>query len=357
MIEITKAIVPPTPAYVLAIGNSIGGNTSGGILFGNSANNLAQNSTSLFWDAANSRLGIGQNVPTARVHIKGSGSTGATNSLLVQNSSSVNIVKSYDSGGFATGGATATGSNSFATGDNANASGSKSTAFAESISSGTQSLSGCGGNATGNQCVSFGATCYSTAFASFSTGWRTRATAPASFSTGSISGAYYSSGRTHAAVMSSGALTEGQSQWSESHFGLKAAFTTSSTGFLLTGDANSTTADTLIPSGNNRMWNVRLSLISVVSLITGTATGITVGDVYMENQFLCFKRLGGVSTILGTVDKANQKNNASLVTMLFDVIVGANQSLEIQVTAPTYVGGGSVTLTNSCKIEFTEVAF
>jgi hypothetical protein len=44
--------------------------------------------------------------------------------------------------------------------------------------------------------------------------------------------------------------------------------------------------------------------------------------------------------------------------MLFNVIPNAiNQALQIQVTAPTFAGGGSVTLTNSCKIEFTEVAF
>ena len=98
MIEITKAIVPPTPPYVLAIGNSIGGNTSGGILFGNSANNLAQNSTSLFWDASNSRLGIGQNVPTARLHVKGSGSTGSTDNLLVTNSSGTQITRGRDDG-------------------------------------------------------------------------------------------------------------------------------------------------------------------------------------------------------------------------------------------------------------------
>jgi len=97
MIEKISAPLIPTPPYLLAIGNSIGGNTSGGILFGNSANNLAQNSTSLFWDAVNSRLGIGQNVPTARVHIKGSGSTSATKSLVVTDSSGNSMIEVSDS--------------------------------------------------------------------------------------------------------------------------------------------------------------------------------------------------------------------------------------------------------------------
>jgi len=97
MIEKISAPLIPTPPYVLAIGNSIGGNTSGGILFGNSANNLAQDSTNLFWDAVNSRLGIGQNVPTARLHVKGSGATSATKSLVVTDSNGNSMIEVSDS--------------------------------------------------------------------------------------------------------------------------------------------------------------------------------------------------------------------------------------------------------------------
>jgi hypothetical protein len=40
----------------------------------------------LFWDDTNNRLGVGTNAPSATTHIKGTGSTSATTSLLVQNS-------------------------------------------------------------------------------------------------------------------------------------------------------------------------------------------------------------------------------------------------------------------------------
>ena len=48
---------------------------------------------SLFnWDNTNKRLGVGETTPTARVHIKGEGSTSATTSLLVQNSAGTDIL-------------------------------------------------------------------------------------------------------------------------------------------------------------------------------------------------------------------------------------------------------------------------
>jgi hypothetical protein len=47
---------------------------------------FASDATNLFWDDTNNRLGVGTNSPSARVNFKGTGSTSATTSLLVQNS-------------------------------------------------------------------------------------------------------------------------------------------------------------------------------------------------------------------------------------------------------------------------------
>jgi hypothetical protein len=46
----------------------------------------------------NGNTGIGINAPTARLHVKGSGSTSATTSLLVQNSASTELLKTTDDG-------------------------------------------------------------------------------------------------------------------------------------------------------------------------------------------------------------------------------------------------------------------
>jgi len=54
---------------------------------------------SLFnWDNTNKRLGVGETTPTARVHIKGEGSTNATSSLLVQDSTGTDRLKVLDNG-------------------------------------------------------------------------------------------------------------------------------------------------------------------------------------------------------------------------------------------------------------------
>jgi hypothetical protein len=60
--------------------------TTGAVQF-NNAGAFGADSTQLFWDDANNRLGDGTATPTAKLHIVGNGSTSATTSLLVHNSS------------------------------------------------------------------------------------------------------------------------------------------------------------------------------------------------------------------------------------------------------------------------------
>jgi hypothetical protein len=60
--------------------------------------NVLQQSANLFWDNTNGRLGIGTASPTGRLQILGSGTTSATNSLVVQNSSATNSLVITDDG-------------------------------------------------------------------------------------------------------------------------------------------------------------------------------------------------------------------------------------------------------------------
>ena len=68
---------------------------SGAIQF-TDGTNFSSDATNLFFDNTNDRLGVGQNVPTARVHIKGTGATTATTSLLVENSGGVASLQCTD---------------------------------------------------------------------------------------------------------------------------------------------------------------------------------------------------------------------------------------------------------------------
>lgn len=113
----------------------------------------------------------------------------------------------------------------------------------------------------------------------------------------------------------------------------------------------------VIPDGNNRMWNVQIDTIAVVTTITGTATGVSIGDAYRETKQLLFKRVGGTSSIVGTVDTTAIKNDSSLATCALTVTAGASQEMALTFTAPTFAGGGSVTMRVVSKIMLVEVAY
>jgi hypothetical protein len=77
---------------------------SGAIQFSNGSA-FASDATNLFWDDTNNRLGVGTNAPSATGHFKGSGSTSATTSLLVQNSAGTEMLRIYDNAAIVGGGA------------------------------------------------------------------------------------------------------------------------------------------------------------------------------------------------------------------------------------------------------------
>jgi hypothetical protein len=70
---------------------------AGAIQFSNGSA-FASDASNLFWDDTNNRLGVGTNAPSATAHFKGSGSTSATTSLLVQNSSGGLLMSVTDDG-------------------------------------------------------------------------------------------------------------------------------------------------------------------------------------------------------------------------------------------------------------------
>lgn len=125
---------------------------------------------------------------------------------------------------------------------------------------------------------------------------------------------------------------------------------------ILSLDGTGTT-NLIIPNGNNRAWNVQIDTIAVVTAITGTATGVSVGDVYSEVKNLLFKRIGGTSSIVGSVDTSFIKSNSGMSTAAITITTGASQQMAITFTAPTFVGGGSVTCRVVSKVSLVECAY
>jgi hypothetical protein len=135
-------------------------------------------------------------------------------------------------------------------------------------------------------------------------------------------------------------------------------FSTGGTGTLNITAGSSTSA--LIPSGNDRAWNVQVNWVAVVTSITGTATGISVGDVITSVDLLAFKKIAGVSsasthTSAGT--KTMVTTPAAYVGCQITYAASTGQRLELTFTAPVFAGGGTVNMRVVATLELTEVAF
>ena len=118
----------------------------------------------------------------------------------------------------------------------------------------------------------------------------------------------------------------------------------------------------IIPSivstgATNRMWNVSVKTVAVVTAITGTATGVTVGDTYMQNNSILFKRRISVGSTLVSVGTAEVLSDTSMSTSLMTYTKGASEELGLTFTAPTFAGGGSLTIRVVSKVELVEVAY
>lgn len=79
----------------IVIGGGSPSGVSGAIQFSNGSA-FASDAANFFWDDTNNRLGVGTNSPSAAGHFKGSGSTSATTSLLVQNSAAAKSLEVTD---------------------------------------------------------------------------------------------------------------------------------------------------------------------------------------------------------------------------------------------------------------------
>ena len=207
--------------------------------------------------------------------------------------------------------------------------------------SGLKSVVGGNGNTTsGEASVSFGSGNVASARFATALGMSSRAYLYNQFSVG--------------AVGSSFGFNVGSSQYS--------FLVASAQGVLTTGGTSSVTLDgdagnLIIPNGNNRAWNVQIDTIAVVTAITGTATGVSVGDCYRETKQLLFKRIGGTSSIVGTVDTSAIKSDSGMSTASITISAGGSQQMAITFTAPTFSGGGSVTCRVVSKVSLVECAY
>ena len=95
--------------------------------------------------------------------------------------------------------------------------------------------------------------------------------------------------------------------------------------------------------GSSRAWMVTMDWIATVSSISGTATGVTVGDTAGGTIRAVVKKVGGITSVVGTI--ANDKAaDGSLSTSAMAFVVGGSNNLIPRFTGPTFAGGGTITM-------------
>jgi hypothetical protein len=239
-------------------------------------------------------------------------------------------------------------SNTASTGTHATVVGGQS-----NVSSGQHSVSGGNGNAaSGTKSIALGGSNNAQAESSVTLGQQNVTTQPYSFSSGYFASSYLYGQKSHqnGRFDLAGDAQVSQLVARKSDTLLTAATT------VLSLDGTGTT-NLIIPTGVNRMWNVTIKFVAVVTTITGTATGVTVGDTKSQNIEIGFKKVGGVSSLVGSGVYSIPQEDASMGSASLIPTAGASQQLALTFTAPTFTGGGSVTCRVVAKVELVEVAY
>lgn len=112
------------------------------------------------------------------------------------------------------------------------------------------------------------------------------------------------------------------------------------------------------PTAANLSWIVTMNWTAAVSNITGTATGVTVGDTIGGKLIFGYKKISGTAEDTGTISDTRTgasslvDNNAYLYYQ-----IGASDELEIIFNGPTFTGGGSLDFVIKAEIDVVEVTW
>ena len=120
---------------------------------------------------------------------------------------------------------------------------------------------------------------------------------------------------------------------------------------ILSLDGTGTT-NLIIPYGNNRLWAAKITATAFVSAAVGTT--LVLGDSYMAEYTVLFKRVAGTSSVVGT-NAGNIISDPNMISSTFTFSAGASQELAITFKAPTTSNGD--TFRCVAKVELVEVAY
>ncbi len=246
----------------------------------------------------------------------------------------------------------ASGSQSVSIGRNNNCSGSNSQAygFGNTITSASAMAFGANHTVDGNFATALGngATASGEYSISMGIGCKTQNTATVAMGLSSL--AYlYSQISNSSGTFTGFSAQRGDAQQSLLTARRSAVLTTGGT-TVLSLDGTGTT-NLIVPEGNNRLWAVKVVATAFVSVAGGT---LVLGDSYMGEFTLLFKRVGGTSSVVG-VNAGNIIYDTNMATAAFTFAAGASQDLQITFKAPTTAS--ATTFRCVAKVELVEVAY
>ena len=110
-----------------------------------------------------------------------------------------------------------------------------------------------------------------------------------------------------------------------------------------------------ITGPTNSAMTVNIDIVAVVTAISGTATGVTVGDMFSQNEICAYKNIGGTGTVVGShsIHKLHDASMAACDTAF--ATTGA--ALQVFFTGPNFSGGGTVTLRIVAKARIVETRY
>jgi hypothetical protein len=112
----------------------------------------------------------------------------------------------------------------------------------------------------------------------------------------------------------------------------------------------------LIIPPTGKTWAVRIQYVARVTAISGTATGLVLGDSRTQTQEVGIKNVGGTATILsGSPNSSIALEDASMSTAQMNYAVGASQDLQMTFKGPTFAGGGNLNIKVVATLQITEV--
>jgi hypothetical protein len=143
----------------------------------------------------------------------------------------------------------------------------------------------------------------------------------------------------------------GDAQGSEAILRLNSGFTDAQTKEIyLDGSSLRITGPT------NSAMTVNIDIVAIVTAISGTATGVTVGDMFSQNSLCAYKNLAGTGSIVGTPYSIHKLHDASM-TACDTTFTVTGAALQVNFLGPNFAGGGTVTLRVVAKARIVETRY